>query len=237
MLDYVCFNSICKVLSDIDHCRRPDATVHSDLLGSIAFILFGDLKQLPPATSQAPFVVLPIIQSFDFRVLRQNRRVVLDEGRKLELDNFHEVLADISFGKASNAVRKFIVDSYVRGAAIRRPENVEFEGSTAVFTKRRYRDKWNRTVTRRVSKKHNHSIKIKAKVRSRGTRGQNWYSESRVQFIRKKARTQSLWNLHLAGDWHHSVETVPTGSRPHLMRCMLISNLAVEQRFANGTTG
>ena len=45
MLDYVCFNSICKVLSDIDHCRRPDATAHSDLLGCIAFILFGDLKQ------------------------------------------------------------------------------------------------------------------------------------------------------------------------------------------------
>ena len=32
------------------------------------------------------------------------------------------------------------------------------------------RDKWNRTVVRRVSKKHNHSIKIKAKVRARGTR-------------------------------------------------------------------
>ena len=94
------------------------------------------LTKLPPATSQAPFVVLPSIQSFDFRVLRQNRRVVLDEGRKLELENFHEVLADISFGKASNVVRKFIVDSYVRGAAIRRPENVEFEGSTAVFTNR-----------------------------------------------------------------------------------------------------
>ena len=70
-----------------------------------------------------------------------------------------------------------------------------------------------------------------------GTRSQNWYSEARAQFVRKKARTQSLWNLHLAGDWHHSVETLPTGPRPHLMRCMLIANLAVDQRFANGTTG
>lgn len=101
---------------------------------------------------------------------------------------------------------------------------------------------------------------------------------------------QSLFNLHLSGDWHHSAETLPHGSRPHMMRrgrellgralvcrvwgnarpgarigkhvmslprCMLISNLAVDQvsvcvspllefvgaykfapqRFANGTQG
>ena len=47
MLDYVCFNSICKVLSDIDHCRRPDAAVESDVLGSVHISLFGNLKQLP----------------------------------------------------------------------------------------------------------------------------------------------------------------------------------------------
>ena len=46
-----------------------------------------------------------------------------------------------------------------------------------------------------------------------------------------------MWTLHLAGDWHHSVENMPTGSRVHLMRCMLNANLAVDQRFANGTTG
>ena len=82
-------------------------------------------------------------------------------------------------------------------------------------------------MTRRVSKKHNHStvdgrsvcirraalltdsaplsvarIKIKAKVRARGTRSQHWYPESRVQILRKKCRTQSLWNLHLVvGGW------------------------------------
>ena len=106
---------------------------------------------------------------------------------------------------------------------------------------------------------------------------------------------QSLFNLHLSGDWHHSAETLPHGSRPHMMRrgrelllgralvcrvwgnaieawradrkhvgvnmslprCMLISNLTVDQvsvcvssllefvgaykfapqRFANGTQG
>ena len=69
-------------------------------------VLFGDLKQLPPASSQAPFIVLPIVQSFDFRVLRQNRRVVRDARRQPELDQFHRVLTDISLGTASTAVRQ-----------------------------------------------------------------------------------------------------------------------------------
>ena len=33
-----------------------------------------------------------------------------------------------------------------------------------VFTKRRYRDAWNRLVLRRISKGHNHSVKIKARL-------------------------------------------------------------------------
>ena len=77
--------------------------------------------------------------------------------------------------------------------------------------------------------------------------------------LRKKCRTQSLWNLHLAGDWHVGSETMPLGASSHMMRVMLISNLAVDQvtfialrppslshireephalqRFANGTQG
>ena len=58
-----------------------------------------------------------------------------------------------------------------------------------------------------------------------------------MQFVRKKARTQHLWNLQLAWDRHLSLETVPLPSSPHMMRVMLVSNLAVDQRFANGTQG
>ena len=82
---------------------------------------------------------------------------------------------------------------------------------------RRYRDRWNRIQVRKLAKKSNHSIKIKAKVRARGTRSQQWYAESRVQMLRKKCRTQSLWNLHLAGAWHYATETEPQGSRTHMM--------------------
>ena len=141
-----------------------------------------------------------------------------------------------------------MIGAYVRGYQIATAENVPFEGSTAVFTRRRYRDKWNRTVVRRVSKKHNHSIKIKACVRPRGVRSQQWYTRERVAHLRKKCRTQSLWNLHLAGasmrgvctcllvlptvgnilhittpshtgDFHHSMETKPpVAARSRMMR-------------------
>ena len=42
--------------------------------------------------------------------------------------------------------------------------------------------------------------RIKGKVRPRGSRGGQWYNESKVQVLRKKCRAQSLWNLHLAGN-------------------------------------
>ena len=84
---------------------------------------------------------------------------------------------------------------------------------------------------------HNERSRVvgEAKVRARGTRGRNWYTEKRVSFLRSKVRTQSSWLLHLARDFHVNFETKPLLHTPHLMRCMLTSNLAVDQRFANGT--
>ena len=76
-----------------------------------------------------------MIKEFDFRCLRENRRVVQDQTRQEELDRFHEVLNDIAHGFGSNDVRQFIIDAYVRGAKLS-ADNVEFESSTAVFTKR-----------------------------------------------------------------------------------------------------
>ena len=99
-------------------------------------------RQLPPATSRAPFIVHPrVTGDFQFRCLRENRRVVQEDSRRDELEVFHKVLTDISQGADSNDVRSFIIDAYVRGYKIGCAENVEFEGSTAVFTRRRYRDK------------------------------------------------------------------------------------------------
>jgi len=147
-------------------------------------------------------------------------------------------LSDIAHGLATDRVRDFIVGAYVRGRSCVTAQDAEFEDSTAVFTKRRYRDKWNRTVVKRVGESHAHCIKIKARVRAKGQRGTGWYGEKRVQFLRAKCRTQMLWLLTLAGDWHDAFETEPrVHATPHMMRVMLSANLAVDQRFANGTQG
>ena len=158
--------------------------------------------RLPPATSKPPFIVIPsVIERFDWRVLRQNRRVVTSEGtdRKDEIELFHRVLNDISLGDATHDVRSFFVGAYVRGASSNCAEQTPFEGSTGVFTKRRYRDRFNRTMVKRVSSECGHRLKVKARVRAKGTRGANWYGESRVAFLRKRCRTQMLWNITLAG--------------------------------------
>jgi hypothetical protein len=182
--------------------------------------------------------VLPSVhEGFEFRVLRQNRRVTADPSRAQELEDFHHVLGDVSEGRPSDAVRRFLVQAYVRGTADGCAEKAAVEDCTAIFTKRRYRDRWNRTVVRRIGKVHNHFLKIHGRVRARGARGQQWFSEARTAQLRRKARCQSAWNLHLAGDWHGDLETMALPPRPHLMRCMLIANLAVDQRFANGTQG
>ena len=217
--------------------------------------------------TEAPFIATPGLHAtFDFRVLRQNRRVVSDDSRREELEVFHGVLFDIAHGVCSDRVRKFIVDAYVRGASTPTADDSQLEGSTAVFTKRRYRDRWNRTIVKRAGQACAHNVKIKARVRAKGQRGAGWYGERRVQFLRRKCRCQALWLLQLAGDFHDAYETEPLANpaQKHMMRAMclqwvmpgldlaafpcftgpvrsrplwLTSNLAVDQRFANGTQG
>ena len=64
-----------------------------------------------------------------------------ETSRADEIEVFHKVLSDVSMGEASNDVRRFLVDAYVRGWKAACAEEVEFEGSTAVFAKKKYRDR------------------------------------------------------------------------------------------------
>ena len=90
----------------------------------------------PVVFLKAPFVIDPFVtRTFDFRILAQNRRIVDDETRREELDLFHQALTSISEGVSSELVRRFLVDCYVRGGRLA-AETIDFEGSTAVFTKR-----------------------------------------------------------------------------------------------------
>ena len=193
---------------------------------------------MPPATSKQPFICHACVPcTFDFRVLRENRRVCIDETRSSESEVFHSALGEVAEGKTTERVKKMVVEAYVRGASVGCAERAEVEGSTSVFTKRRYRDRWNRTLVRRIAKTRKHTLKVKALVRSQGARGNTWFSESKTQQARRHSRTQSLWILHMAGDWHSTFETRGHDPNPHMMRAMLVSNHDVEQRFANGTQG
>ena len=44
-----------------------------------------DIHTRSKATGKAPFIVEPLVRDFEFRVLRQNRRVVVDETRRDEI--------------------------------------------------------------------------------------------------------------------------------------------------------
>ena len=76
---------------------------------------------------------------------------------------------------------------------------------------------------------------MKARVRARGVTGQQYFSEKRTELCKAKARTQQVWSLLLAGDWHPNYETKVPAPQPHFMRCMLTANLSVQDRMANGT--
>ena len=69
--------------------------------------------------------------------------------RQQEIEDYHKVLEDVSMCRATQCVRAFCVNAYVRGACVT-ARNTDYEGSTSVFSKRRYRDKFNRAVVRQA---------------------------------------------------------------------------------------
>ena len=72
----------------------------------------GDFKQLPPATTKQPFICHTSVHgTFDFRVLRENRRVCIDEARSKELDDFHSALGDVALGLTTEGVKRLVVEA------------------------------------------------------------------------------------------------------------------------------
>ena len=116
--------------------KHPD----EDAFGRVHIIVAMDMKQLPPATSNPPFIAgdPEFHHVFQFRVSRQNRRLAVgsnEEGQQA-LDTFHAVLEDVACGNAAPRVREALVAAYVRGAHSTQ-DNVGFENSTVCVAKRR----------------------------------------------------------------------------------------------------
>ena len=125
-------------------------------------VLAVDFKQLPPATSRPPFIAgdPDVIKQFRFRVLRQNRRIATsqDPEKQEHLETFHAILEGIAYNVTNDAVRRFFVEAYARGALPAgtglTQKNVPLEDNTAVFPMRRFRNRWNKEVSRRSAIKY-----------------------------------------------------------------------------------
>ena len=234
MIDDGCWDAMKDQLTTVGALcmQAPGCLPHpqEDHFGNVHLILSMDLKQLLPATRRPPFICADpqLLEQFDFRILHQNRRLAsgTDAAHQVRLEKFHATLDDIAFGKATREVREFLVEAYVRGAKLTQ-DKVLFEGSTACFTKRRYRDRWNKRVLERIRNRCKRSLRVKAVFVARGTESA-FVRESAAAAIRRSVRSQALTTLRLAGQWP---EDPPLGdvTRPHCMRAMLVANMDVPQ--------
>ena len=174
---------------------RPGAPPHpaADDFGRAHIVIACDYKQIPPATSRPPFIAADqeVLERFEFRVLRENRRITSsdDPARQAGLEQFHRALEHIAMSRDTPAVRDFFVDAYVRGTGVTQA-GVGFEESTACFTKRRYRDGWNRRVLQRSATKYGRVLRIQAVFATRGTEKQ-WAREAAAADTRRSVRSQS----------------------------------------------
>ena len=95
--------------------RRPPPA--RDAIARAHIVCFGDLNQLPPATSRPSFLAADpeMRAALEFRMLRENRRIAPAtdgaEERQAELDAFQQVLEGIARGTATEGVRRFLAQA------------------------------------------------------------------------------------------------------------------------------
>ncbi len=166
MVDDQFWAKFAAVLAEMPRPKRSAQKPPPDDLGPNHIILFLDVKQLPPATDRPIFLTQERVrEKFRFMTLRENRRVVqAGAGREKELDNYHRVLMDISKGIVSDPVKRFLVQKYGEGG-LATANKEPLEGSTCVFAKRRYRDKWNNRLVQKLKKQTGHTLSVRAKCR------------------------------------------------------------------------
>ena len=233
MLDDDAWRAIRDQLSAISHRDLQEADIDGkdhprrDVFGRCHIMLCCDYKQLPPATARPPFIATDpeFIAAFDFRVLRQNRRLApaSNPSEQVALDLFHAVLEDVAHCKPSVPVRKHIVDAYVRGAKRPTANYLWRDEGTACFTKRKYRDRWNKRIQERAADKYRRSLKVDA-IFTAANNPERILGSRATKTIKRVVRNQCPVTLHLAGQWHTDdpapMETKPycSGTTPKKLR-------------------
>ena len=116
LIDTICWECMSTLFSVVGRAKRPRERL-TDSFGQLHVILFGDFNQCLPPTAERPFICLPEVHNtFDFRVLRENRRLVVDADRAEEFDEFRNVLNDLARGELTERVYQCTLAAYVRGA-------------------------------------------------------------------------------------------------------------------------
>ena len=120
-----------------------------DAFGRLHLVVALDMKQLPPAASQPQFFATDpeVFEVFEFRVLRQNRRLAVG---KEDLEAFHGVLEDVAHGKATSRVRNALVRAFLHGAGRDAFYEQKFcRGCRSTATRSQARSAW--ALTKRFS--------------------------------------------------------------------------------------
>ena len=138
----------------------------------------------------------------------------------------------MAHGRLTPLVRKSIIAAYVRGTQ-KTAGNVPVVNGTACFSKRKYRDRWNKIIELRVAKKFGRSLRVDAQFCPANSPEQVLRT---TKGISRAVRNQAPLKLHLAGQWLGDPLAFRQ-SQPYYMRAMLVANVDVPNRFANGTQG
>ena len=153
---------ICRQIPLAMHLRRRNAI---ELFGYRDIILFGDLRQLPPASGAQPFWGTATFQQyFEVFCLREDRRHERDAAMRELKELVAWGGAEHGGGLASDKgwedlwplhdrVRDSIVDMALRGIGLS-GDTVDLEEGTAIFARHNEKDMWNDGYVRHIEREY-----------------------------------------------------------------------------------
>jgi len=209
------------------HLRKPGALPH---FGYRDMIICGDLFQLPPASGFPPLVTHPDFRHlFEFFVLRENRRQERNPeyGRMLDLIkrggglDFPTMHMEERSGAVDARVYNFFKGAFIRGFNVSGC-NVSLEDGVAMTSYRRYKDRWCDQVADQIEQTYPDCDKIDVRCVYTSPHGEVEFDPGNQEHQRNKQQYPKILRLR----------THPA----HQGRLMLLRNIDVSKRLANGVT-